>query len=232
MSLQKTTTKTHGKNSYCHTVVNCNFEYVTFKERLDYMAEHYPNTVTYVFNMNNGLEITYSDLRDRSYLLARNFMSLGLKKGERIAFLLPNTYELAVGYFSAALAGLVSVPFDASYGVKQIEYMLKNTESSAVVIYNSLEYANIISELFPELKSCTLDNFKSTKFPHLRHVIVIDDHEKQVKSNFTGAWSFGQLESKLIDENVKEFPFVDPDDIFAILSTVIFRLKLLLKYHY
>lgn len=199
-----------------------NLKAYNFRQQLDFMAEKYPKKVAFIFDMNNGLEMTYSDLRDQSYTLAYNLMSIGLKKGERIAFLLPNTFELALGYYAAMLTGLVSVPFDSSYGAKQIEYMLKNTETSALVVYNCSEYESLISELLlPELKSASLDRgFKSSKFPHLKHVIVVDDHENTTNTIYSGLWSFVDLVSKRIDENPIQLPYVDPDDIFGILSTV------------
>ena len=171
--------------------------------------------------MNDGLKLTYSDLKDRSYMLAQNLMSLGLKKGDRIALLLPNTYEIVIFYYAAALAGLIVVPFDARYGPSQIEYMLNHTETSAVVLYNCEEFQDLIKSLFPDLNWFTLSGFKSEKYPSLRNVIVIDDHEGKVKTSYKSAWSYRDLETKRIDSSgLKEFPYVDPDDIWFILSTV------------
>ena len=171
--------------------------------------------------MNNGLKLTYSDLKDRSYMLARNFVSLGLNKGDRIALLLPNTYEIVICYYAAALTGIIVVPFDVSYGLEQAHHILKTTEPTAFVVYNWTEYQSLISEMFPELNSCTLNNFKSEKYPSLRIAIVIDDHEEKIKTSYKSAWSYSQLETKLIDnDEIKEFPYVDSEDIFAILPTV------------
>ena len=219
MILRKVT-KTHEKLSYSSTIAEINMEVTTVKDRLVYMAETYPNKVAFIFHMNEGLELTYSEIKEKSFLLARNFMSLGLKKGDRIAFLLPNTYELLIGYYAAALAGLISVPFDASYGSKQIDFMFKNTEPSAVVVYDCEEYHDLILGLFPQISSSKPNEFKSENYTRLKNVIVIDDHENKVKSNFSSALSYNDLASKLIDKDVKEFPYVDSDDIFAIMSTV------------
>lgn len=216
----KKVTKTHEKLSYSSTIAEINMEVMTVKDQLEYMAETYPNKVAFIFHMNGGLELTYSEIKEKSFLLARNFMSLGLKKGDRIAFLLPNTYELLIGYYAAALAGLISVPFDASYGSKQIDFMLKNTEPSAVVVYDCEEYHDLILRLFPEILSGKPNEFKSENYTRLKNVIVIDDHENKVKSKFSSALSYNDLELKLIDKDLKEFPYVDSDDIFGIMSTV------------
>lgn len=172
--------------------------------------------------MNNGLQMTYSDVRDQSYCLANNFVSIGLKKGDRIAFLLPNTHELVICYFASALAGLILVPFDLQDGVSYIRYMFEKIEPTAVVVYNSVEYQTLIEDLLPEINKHTLSDFKSEKFVNLRHVISIDEVKNPVKSKFHSAWSYENLVSKLIENGErKELPYVDSHDIFAISLTVI-----------
>lgn len=215
------TTKTNGKLSYSSSVAPINFLVYDFRHQLDEIAEKYPNKVAFIFNMNNGLEMTYSDLRDRSYILAHNLMSLGFKKGERIGFLFPNTYEIVICYYACILAGLISVPLDAFFGAKQIEYMMNNTEASGFIFWNCEEYASLINELLPELQE---NSFKqSVKLSHLKRVIVADSKGKpDSKIDYPAALMFRDLESKRIDNQAHEFPVLDPDDTFAILSTVRF----------
>lgn len=201
-------------------MTNVNFKQYNLRERLDYVAEHYPQKVAFIFNMNNGLELTYSAIRDQSYMLARNLIALGLKKNERLAFLLPNTHEIVICYYACALAGLISVPLDADYGSNEIEYMIKKTEPSAVIIFDWPDYKNLIDDLFSEIDSCSLENFKSKKFTNLHHVITIDHESSVTRKIRPGAWSYTQLISKLIDLSDIEFPYVDSDDIFSIMFTV------------
>lgn len=201
-------------------MTNIPLEVLSLKDRIDYMAENYPNKVVYIFHMNNGLQLTYSDVKQRSYTLANNLMSLGLNKGDRIAYLLPNTYELLICYFAASIAGLISVPLDADYGSDELEYMLKKTEPSAVVFYDCAEYEKMVNDLFSEIYS---SEFKSKKFPNLRHVIAVEDHSSETTTkskSIESAFVFSDLEKKLIDTKDKKYPYVDTDDVFAVMFTV------------
>lgn len=185
------------------------------------MAEKYPNKVVFVFNMNNGLEVTYSYLKTKSYSLAASLVSLGLKKGERIAYILPNTHELVMLYFAASIAGLIAVPLDADYGSSELEYMLNKTEPSAVVVYNCAEYRNLIDNLFPGLNAGRPESFKCERFPNLRHVIVVNEQNNMDNVSFSAALSYSKLTEPHIDFDYGRFPYVDPDDLFAILFTVL-----------
>lgn len=222
LKLVETITKTNGKISYSSSFAPINLTVFDYRTQLDEMAEKHPDKVAFIFQMNNDMQMTYSQLRDRAYALARNFMSLGLKHKNRIGFLFPNTYEIVICYYAAILAGLTSVPLDVFYGAKQIEFMMKNTEASAFVIWNSGEYKSVIDELLPELKSSSsTGDVKFAKFPHLRRVIMAGN-EYKTTSEVPNGHSFYELESKRIDQIDHEFPTIDPHDIFAILSTVLF----------
>lgn len=215
-------TKTDRNISYSSTVANVNLKCYDVRERLDYLAKHHPQKVPFVFNMSNGLELTYGEIREQSSTLAKNLMSLGLKKGERVAILLPNTHEIVISLFACSLAGLISVPLDADYGSDEIEYMLNKTEPSAAIVYDWPSYQGLIGDLFAEIDTCALNDFKSSKFASLRHFIRIDAATKDAEKSRQGAWSYDQLISKLIETNEShEFPYIDADDVFSIMFTVI-----------
>lgn len=210
------------KYSYCQTTSDLNLERFTIRERLDIMANIYPDKVAFIFNQNQGLKLTYSEVRERSTLLAKNFQNLNLNKGDRIAYLMPNTHEILISYFASAFIGLVSVPLDPENDGKDLEYMIEKTEPKAIIIYNCAQFQSILKYLLPEIDSCTKEeNFKSTKFPYLEHVILIDDHNKNVpKTDFKGAWNFNVISKILIRENKESFPFVDSDDLLVIFFSV------------
>lgn len=98
--------------------------------------------------------------------------------------------------------------------------MLNNTEASGFIFWNCKEYASLINELIPEIQDA---NFKqSVKLPHLKRVIIADSEENpNSKIDYPSAYLFRDLESKQIDDEIHEFPIIDPDDVYAILSTVI-----------
>lgn len=213
-------TKVDKKLSYCSTSANINFEILNIRDRLNEMADTYPDKVVFIFNRNNGLKLTYSNIRDKSTLFAKNLLNLGIKKGDRIAYLMPNTNELLLAYFAAALIGAVSVPLDPDYGSDELEYMLKKTDPKCVIIYNCPEYKQMINDLFSEIDSCSKEEFKSAKFKSLSYVIMIDDHQQRLENNHKGTWSYNKMSKNLLEDINQEFPYIDSDDLFGIFFTV------------
>lgn len=214
-----TITKTNPSLSYSSTTADIPLEYFTLRSRLDRMAAKHADKVVYVFSMNNGLELTYSDVKQTTYSLAAGLTSLGLNKGERIAYLLPNTHELVMFYFAASISGLISVPLDADYGPDELDYMLNKTQPAAVVVYNCAEYHHLILTLFASLNTDRREEFTCERFPFLRNVIVVNDGK--FDASFSAAWTYDQLLNHSPDFDHGRFPSVDSDDIFAILFTVI-----------
>ncbi len=90
--------KVDEKLSYISTTCSVPFIMKTIGEQLFEIAEQHPDKVVYIFHKNNGMKLTYSDVKDRAVRLAQNLLSMGLKKGDRVATLVPNTYELLIAY--------------------------------------------------------------------------------------------------------------------------------------
>jgi len=59
--------------------------------------------------------------------LARGLISAGLAPGEVVAIFLPNSWEFAITYHSATLAGGIPTPLNPSYREREIRYQLENS---------------------------------------------------------------------------------------------------------
>jgi fatty-acyl-CoA synthase len=77
--------------------------------------------------------LTYGQLRDRSHALARGLVASGAGKGTRVALLLPNGPEWAVGLFACALIGAVPVAVNALVGYEDLEYMLQRSDTQLML---------------------------------------------------------------------------------------------------
>ena len=64
---------------------------------------------------------------DWSNRLARGFVAAGLKPGEVIAIFLPNSWEFAIAYHAATLAGGIPTLLNPSYREREIRYQLENS---------------------------------------------------------------------------------------------------------
>ncbi|WP_258045601.1 long-chain-fatty-acid--CoA ligase [Mesorhizobium sp. NBSH29] len=103
-----------------------------------------------------GQTITYAELEREATKLGAYFQSKGLKKGARIAIMMPNVLQYPVALMGILRAGFVVVNVNPLYTPRELEHQLKDSGAEAIII---------------------LENFASTlqaviKKTPVRHVIV------------------------------------------------------------
>ncbi len=84
-----------------------------------------------------GAELTFAEV-DR---LSRNFAAylqneLGIKKGDRIAMMAPNTLVFAVGMFGVIRSGAVQVNVNPLYSPRELEHQLKDADADTIIIFS------------------------------------------------------------------------------------------------
>ena len=84
-----------------------------------------------------GAELSFADV-DR---LSRDFAAylqneLGVKKGDRIAMMAPNTLVFAVGMFGVIRAGAVQVNVNPLYSPRELEHQLKDADADTIIIFS------------------------------------------------------------------------------------------------
>ncbi len=70
---------------------------------------------------------TYAEYGALVEVVARGLIALGLKPGEIVGILLPNSWEFAITYHAATLAGGVPTLLNPSYREREIRYQLENS---------------------------------------------------------------------------------------------------------
>src|SRR5438309_8957279 len=100
--------------------------------------------------------IPYGELRERSNRLANALASRGVKRGDRVAVLLPQTHQTAVAHIAIYKMGAIAVPLAALFGVDALDYRLRDAGVKAVVT-NGAGAAKLagIRDALPELQ-CVL----------------------------------------------------------------------------
>ncbi len=72
--------------------------------------------------------------RDQCEAAARGLVSLGLQKGDRVAFLLHNDVSFAIADMSCLMAGLVDVPIDLTQTLENIIFILNHSKAKVLWI--------------------------------------------------------------------------------------------------
>ncbi|MBS3917281.1 MAG: ATP-dependent acyl-CoA ligase [Deltaproteobacteria bacterium] len=89
-----------------------------------------PEKVFFIFK---DKEITYQDLLQTVNRIANGFLSLGVKRGDKVSILLPNCLEFPYCWLAANMIGAVMVPVNARFVDKEVKYILNHSEAKVLV---------------------------------------------------------------------------------------------------
>ena len=81
-----------------------------------------------------GKTITYRQLREASDAMGSYLQGLGLKKGDRVAIMMPNVLQYPVVMAAVLRAGLTVVNVNPLYTPRELEHQLKDSGAKAIVI--------------------------------------------------------------------------------------------------
>ncbi|MGH7828219.1 MAG: AMP-binding protein [Candidatus Binatia bacterium] len=76
---------------------------------------------------------TYAEFAREVNRVANGLVRLGVRKGDKIALVLPNCPEFLFAVFAAAKIGTVFVPLNTAYTAEEAEYVLRHSEASIVL---------------------------------------------------------------------------------------------------
>src|SRR5579859_340581 len=128
-----------------------------------------------VVSCHQDIRWTYCELRDRVDELARALIALGIQKGNRVGIWSPNHAEWVVTQFATAKIGAILVNINPAYRVHELEYALKQSGCSTLIIappFKTSNYASLLCELCPELERSQPGHLHAEKLPELRTVVA------------------------------------------------------------
>ncbi len=152
----------------------------TIGNMLDDTASKYQEKEALVYH-ERGLRYTFGEFQAICNQAARGFMSLGIQKGENIAIWATNVPEWVISQFATAKMGGVLVTVNTSYRVHELEYLLRQSESTTLLLMDSYRDANylaMIQEICPELQTCEPGALQSKRLPHLKNVIYLGNERQ------------------------------------------------------
>ncbi|MBM3292837.1 long-chain fatty acid--CoA ligase, partial [Candidatus Bathyarchaeota archaeon] len=111
----------------------------------------YPEIPTYSFLENNarkypsrpglifyGNKMTYKKIWDDALCLANSLQKLGLKHGDRVGLLLPNSPQFLIAFNSIFIAGGIVVPINPLNPITEIKRELDYTECQFLIVLDRL----------------------------------------------------------------------------------------------
>ena len=85
-----------------------------------------------------GKEITFGEVLSKAKKMANFLQQKGLKKGDRVASMLPNIPQAVITYYGALLAGGIVVQVNPLYTERELEYQLKDSGAKFIICLDIL----------------------------------------------------------------------------------------------
>lgn len=96
--------------------------------------------------MNMGSVMTFRKLEERSRAFAAYLQNeLKLKKGDRVAIMMPNLLQYPIALFGILRAGLIAVNVNPLYTPRELEHQLNDSGAKAIVIVSN--FANTLEQV-------------------------------------------------------------------------------------
>ncbi|WP_433743520.1 long-chain-fatty-acid--CoA ligase [Falsibacillus pallidus] len=90
-----------------------------------------------------GKEMKYKEVHEAALKLANYLQGLGVKKGDRVAIMLPNTPQSVISYYGILLAGGIVVQTNPLYMERELEYQM-NDAGAKVIITMDILYPRVM----------------------------------------------------------------------------------------
>ncbi|MBT8063549.1 MAG: AMP-binding protein [Gammaproteobacteria bacterium] len=117
-------------------------EYSSILDIFNQSCEKFRQQTAYI---NFDKALTFDDLDRLSGQFAAFLQSRGLKKGDRIAVMMPNILQYPVVIFGAMRAGLVVVNTNPMYTARELKHQLTDSGARAIVIVEN--FANVLEKV-------------------------------------------------------------------------------------
>ncbi|MGL5138701.1 MAG: AMP-binding protein [Beijerinckiaceae bacterium] len=98
-----------------------------------------------------GKKLTFAEIETASLAFAAFLQSKGLKKGDRVALMMPNVMAYPVALFGAIRGGYTVVNVNPLYTPRELEHQLNDSGAKALVVLEN--FAHVVEEAKPKLKT-------------------------------------------------------------------------------
>ena len=182
---------------------------------LDSAARRYPRHRAIVFYDHS---VTYRELNDAVNRFANALVELGVKKGDRVGLLLPNSPQTVIAYYGALKVGAVVVSMNPLFSADELAQQIVDAGAETIVALSVFQ--GLIEQVRPNtpLKRVILTNIKEY-FSPLRRLIfaIVRERREGHRIDLRGKKNVYSLRELLTRaSNAPPAVQVSPDDLALI----------------
>ncbi|MHB9839273.1 AMP-binding protein [Paraburkholderia terrae] len=119
-------------------------QYASLVEFFDECTTRFRQRVAYV---SVGESLTYAELARKATAFAAYLQSIGVKPGDRVAIMLPNTFQYPIALFGALKAGAIVVNVNPLYTVRELSHQLKDSAAQTIIVFEN--FAKTVEDSLP-----------------------------------------------------------------------------------
>jgi long-chain acyl-CoA synthetase len=166
---------------------------MTLGEMLADVARRTPRKCAIKFHKK---KISYQELHESTNKIAHGFISLGLKKGDRVGILCDNCPEYIMSYFAILKFGGIAVPINSFLKGNEIKYIVDNCGIKILVI--SKKFLRTLQPVLSQMES-------------LLHVVITNELEQAEHMAFAALQASGSSADVQVD--------LSPDELAVFIYT-------------
>jgi long-chain acyl-CoA synthetase len=131
---------------------------------LEQTAAKYPNRPAIAFKPSHQgfakSSLTYAQLNDLSDRLAAALAGMGVKKGDRVAIMMPNIPQFVISFYAVVKLGGIVVATNPTYTPREIEHQLNDSGAETIICMS--RFYPIVQQTVPKtrLKNIIVTNVK------------------------------------------------------------------------
>jgi len=113
-----------------------NYPNITLQQLLEDSAQVYPdcNAIIFPGAFNDESFMTYGGLDRQTNRLANALLEMGVKKGDRVALLLPNCPQFVISYYAVLKVGAIVVATNPLNSPREMELQLKDCGAETIIV--------------------------------------------------------------------------------------------------
>ncbi|MFV0351008.1 MAG: AMP-binding protein [Oscillospiraceae bacterium] len=132
----------------------------------------------FMFFPSSAERYTYAQADAETKRLAKGYLALGVKKGDTVALLAPNSSDWCLSFLALVRIGATVVSVNTNFKARELAYVIK--DSGAVLLVTApcsahMDYMELVKKMLPGVENSVPGQLQNPQFAALRGVVCTAD---------------------------------------------------------